>query len=111
MATKDEKRKLLGQILLEKNLVNEDQLKEALDAQKISGKALGDVLVDLEYTTSSLITEALSDYLDMEIINLEDADFTQDVLDKIPHSIAQLYRIIPIAFKEPVITVAQHNNR
>ncbi len=37
MATKDEKRKLLGQILLEKSLVNEDQLKEALDAQKING--------------------------------------------------------------------------
>ncbi len=109
MATKDEKRKLLGQILLEKNLVSEDQLKEALDTQKINGKALGDVLVDLEYTTSNLITEALSDYLDMEIINLEDADFTQDVLDKIPHSIAQLYRIIPIAFEKSTITVAQQD--
>jgi type IV pilus assembly protein PilB len=109
MATKEEKRKLLGQILLEKNLVSEDQLKEALDVQEINGRALGDVLVDLEYTTSKLIMEVMSDYLGMEIINLEDVDFTQDVLDKIPHSIAQLYRILPIAFEEPAITVAQQD--
>lgn len=109
MATKEEKKKLLGQVLLEKNLVSEDQLKEALGVQEINGKALGDTLVDLGYTTSKLIMEVMSDYLGMEIINLEDVDFTQDVLDKIPHSIAQLYRILPIAFEEPAITVAQQD--
>ncbi|MGR3303815.1 MAG: GspE/PulE family protein [Candidatus Scalindua sp.] len=109
MATKEEKKKLLGQVLLEKNLVSEDQLNEALDVQEINGKALGDTLVDLGYTTSKLIMEVMSDYLSMEIINLEDVDFTQDVLDKIPHSIAQLYRILPIAFEEPAITVAQQD--
>jgi len=109
MATTEEKKKLLGQVLLEKTLVNEDQLKAALDVQEINGKALGEVLVDLGYTTSKLIMEVMSDYLGMEIINLEDVDFTQDLLDKIPPSIAQLYRIIPIAFKEPVITIAQQD--
>jgi type IV pilus assembly protein PilB len=109
MATKEDKRKLLGQILLEKKLVNEDQIKNALEIQEINGKALGDVLVDLEYTTSNKITEALSDYLGMEVINLENADFNQDVLDKIPHSIVQLYRTIPIAFEGSTITVAQQD--
>ncbi len=109
MATKEQKKKLLGQVLLEKNLVNEGQLKEVLDVQEINGKALGEILVDLGHTTSKLIMEVMSDYLSMEIVNLEDVDFTQDVLDKIPHSIAQLYRIIPIAFEEPVITIAQQD--
>ncbi len=109
MATKENKRKLFGQILVEKQLVNEDQIKEALEIQKINGKALKDVLVDLKYTTRNRIIEALSDYLGMEVIDLENVDFNQDVLDKIPHSIAQLYRIIPIAFKESTITVAQQD--
>ncbi len=109
MATKENKRKLFGQILLEKQLVNEDQLKEALEIQKINGKSLRDVLVDLKYTTRNRIIEALSDYLGMEVIDLENVDFNQDVLDKIPHSIAQLYRIIPIAFKESTVTVAQQD--
>jgi len=109
MATKEDKRKLFGQILLEKRLVSKDQVTEALEIQDINGKALGDILVDLEYTTSNRITEVLSDYLGMEVIKIEDVVFREDVLDKIPHTIAQLYRIIPIAFEEPTITVAQQD--
>lgn len=109
MATKEEKKKLLGQVLLERDLVNEEQLKEALDVQEINGKPLGEVLVDIGHTTSKLVMEVMSDYLSMEVVDIEDVNFTQDVLDKIPHSIAQLYRIIPIAFEEPVITIAQQD--
>ena len=109
MSTKEDKKKLFGQILLEKKLVSKDQIMEALEIQDINGKALGDILVDLEYTTSNRITEVLSDYLGMEVIKIEDVVFREDVLDKIPHTIAQLYRIIPIAFEEPTITVAQQD--
>ena len=109
MATKEDKRKLFGQILLEKKLISEDQIKEALEIQDVNGKALGDVLVDLEYTTSNCISEALSDYLGMEVIDIENVDLNQDVLDKIPHSIAQLYRIVPIDFNDSTITVAQQD--
>jgi type IV pilus assembly protein PilB len=105
MATKEDKRKLFGQILLDRKLVSEDQIKKALEIQEINGKTLGDVLVDLEYTTNNRIIEVLSDYLSMEVVNLENVDFKKDVLDKIPHSIAQLYRIIPIAYEESTITV------
>ena len=109
MATKEDKRKLFGQILLEKKLISEGQIKKALEIQEINGKALGDILVDLEYTTSNKIIEVLSDFLGMEVANIEDVDFNPDVLDKIPHSIVQLYRIIPIAFEESTVTVAQQD--
>ncbi len=109
MVTKEDKIKLFGQILLEKRLVSKDQIKEALEIQEINGKSLKDVLVDLEFTTSNRITEELSDYLGMEIIDLENVDFNQDVLDKIPHSVALLYRIIPIDFNESTITIAQQD--
>ena len=106
MATKEDKRKLFGQILLEKELVSKEQIKEALEIQDINGKALGDILVDLEYATNSRITEVLSDYLGMEVVSIKNVDFKENILDKIPHSIAQLYRIVPIAFEESTITVA-----
>ncbi len=54
------KRKLIGQILVEKNLVTEGQVNEALQLQKTSGKPLGNILVECGYITSSLITEALN---------------------------------------------------
>ncbi len=109
MATKEDKRELFGQILLEKRVVSKDQINEALEIQVINGKSLGDVLVDLEFTTSNRITEVLSNYLGMEVIDLENVDLNQIVLNKIPHSIAQLYRIIPVSFNETTITVAQQD--
>ncbi len=109
MATKEENRKLFWQILLEKNIVSKDQITKALSIQEINGKALGDVLVDLEYTTSNVIIDVLSDYLSMEIIILEDIALKKEVLARIPHAIARFYRIIPIAFDGSAITVAQED--
>lgn len=107
--TKELQTKLLGQILLERKLVNEGQLKEAFDVQRINGKALGDILIDLGYTTNSLIMEALSNYLGMEIFNLANVELKPDVLEKIPPSVAQLYRVIPIAFEDSTLTLAQEH--
>ncbi len=54
------KRKLIGDILLRKHLVTERQINEALEVQKTNGKPLGNILVELGYITSDLITEALN---------------------------------------------------
>ena len=107
MITTKAQRKLFANILIEKNLVNEDQLDEALEIQKINGKGLGNILVELGYTTDNQITEALGKYLDMEVVSLEDIDIKPDVLKKISSSIAKLYRVIPIAYNESTITLAQ----
>jgi type IV pilus assembly protein PilB len=104
---KEVQRKLLGQILLERKLVSESQLKESFDVQKINGKALGDILVDLGYTTNDLIMEALSDYLGLEIVSLANVELKPNVLKKIPPSVAQLYRVIPIAYEDSTLTLAQ----
>jgi len=39
MATKEDKKKLFGQVLLDRKLVSEDQIKKALEIQDINGKA------------------------------------------------------------------------
>ncbi|MFQ5715051.1 MAG: GspE/PulE family protein [Candidatus Scalinduaceae bacterium] len=104
---KEIQRKLLGQILVERKLVNESQLKEAFDVQKINGKALGDILIDLGHSTNDLIMAALSDYLGMEIVSIAKVKLKPDVLNKIPPAIAQLYRVIPIAFEDSTLTLTQ----
>ncbi len=59
MNIKEEKREMLGQLLLEKKVVNESQIQEALGIQKTNGKALGDILIDSGHTTSGLIMSVL----------------------------------------------------
>jgi len=60
MMIKEEKKQIFGQLLLGKKMVNESQIKEALEIQKTNGKALGDILIDLGYTTSDLIMSVLN---------------------------------------------------
>ena len=59
MNIKEGKRKKFGQLLLEKKIVTESQINEALEVQKTNGRALGDILIDLGYTTSGLIMSVL----------------------------------------------------
>ncbi len=80
MVTKEIQRKLFGQILLERKIINEKQLNESLELQKINGKALGDILVDLDYVTQEKILKALSDYLSIDILNLKEVDIDTSIL-------------------------------
>ncbi len=105
--TKEIQKKLFGQILLERKVVNESQLKEAIDVQKINGKALGDILIDLGHTTNDIIMAAISDYLGMKIVRLGNTKLKPEVLDKISPAIAQLYRVVPIAYDDSTLTLAQ----
>ena len=59
MNIQEEKREMLGQLLLEKKIVNESQIKDALEIQKTNGNALGNILIDSGHTTSGLIMSVL----------------------------------------------------
>jgi len=50
--------------------------------------------------------QALSEYLGMEIINLDEIDIPKEVLDMVPPAIAQLYRIIPIEYEKDAHTIS-----
>jgi len=50
MKTIEKSRGKLGQLLLEKKMVSEEQIEEALEVQKINGKSLGDILIDCIYS-------------------------------------------------------------
>lgn len=107
MSIKEVRKKLFGQILLEKRLVNESQIEKALEMQQMNGKSLGKTLVESGAISHQIILEALSDYLNMEIVDFQTVELSPDIIEKIPPSIAQLYRVIPIAYDGTTLSLAQ----
>jgi type IV pilus assembly protein PilB len=103
------KRKLFGQILVGQGIVTEKQIAEALATQRQKGGLLGDVLVSLGYVTNERIIQALSNYLGIEVVNIEGKEIPREVIEKIPAAIAQLYRIIPISITDGVLTIVQED--
>ncbi len=107
MSSKKVQRKLFGKVLVEQGVVNQDQIEEALEIQQLNGKALGNILVDLGYTTEERITETLGSYLDMEVVSLDEIDLKPDIIQRISPAMAKLYRVIPIAYDDHSLTIAQ----
>lgn len=103
------KRKLFGQILVEQGLITDEQAQEALATQRQKGGLLGDILVSLKHVTNEQIILALSNYLDIEIVNIEEKEIPGEIIELVLPAIAQLYRIIPISLKDDVLTVVQED--
>ena len=103
------RRKLFGQILLDMKLITDEQMQEALKVQKNRKGMIGDILVRLKYITSEQILDAVSKFLGMRRVDISRLELPADAIGKIPQSIAQIYRIVPISYKDGVLEVAQEN--
>ena len=74
------RKKRLGDMLLESNVINENQLYEALDYQKKHGIKLGQALVDLGYLTEESKTDFLSKQLRLDRVDLKEVKFDSSLI-------------------------------
>lgn len=96
-------RKRLGDILIEKGIVDKAQLQSALEHQKRWGKKLGDCVVELGHTTEVNLVKALSAALHIPMIDvtrLDSSKITRDILDLVSIPVARRQRVVPLAVKE-----------
>jgi type IV pilus assembly protein PilB len=100
------RRKPLGEILLDQGIISQEQLDQALDEQKKSGRLLGRVLVELGFVKEERILEALGVQIGMKVTNLADMDIPEEVIKELPASLAQVYNVIPVKFENNILTVA-----
>lgn len=88
--------KRLGDLLLEKNLITQSQLKNALDIQKKSGTRLGKVLSDLNYISENSLIEVLEFQLGIPHIDLSNICIIPAVTALIPMALAERHQVIPV---------------
>jgi len=97
----------LGQILVDLGYITDDNLYDILDEQKKSpGELIGRVAVRMGLVNESQISDALAEQWGMQVINLPDTTISPKVLELVPETMATLYKIMPIALKDNVLTVA-----
>ncbi|MFH0839327.1 MAG: type II secretion system ATPase GspE [Candidatus Omnitrophota bacterium] len=103
--TKPTKRIQLGSLLLERGLITSSQLEIALEEQKHSGKPLGRTLIELGFVKEQNVLDVLGLQAGIKIINLDEIKIVKDVIEMIPASVAKVYKILPIEFKDNTLTV------
>jgi type IV pilus assembly protein PilB len=98
MAMMGKRRKLLGQILKEIELVTEGDIQEALAKQKKTGGLIGKILIDAGVCSEGDITMALAAQNDMSFVDLAGVDIPIELLDLLTEAQAQTYRVVPLEF-------------
>ena len=99
------KRKL-GELLIESGLLTIDKLKDALEAQKSTGKRLGEALIDMKIISEEEMAFSLAMQLKIPFIDLIDYSIKDDVLDCMPEEVCQKFKCIPLSMKNNILDVA-----
>ncbi|EGU4189715.1 type II/IV secretion system protein [Vibrio parahaemolyticus] len=99
-------RKRLGDLLVEEGIVSEDQIQQALSAQRSTGQKLGDALIDLGFITEKQMLEFLSQQLGLPLIDLGRAPVDADAVQILPEVHARRLRAMVVARNGDTLRVA-----
>ena len=93
-----ERNKLLGQLLIEKGVVGEDQLRIALLEQDKSRMRLGELMVGLGFLTEGTIRDVLSESMGQETVDLSRVVVDAAAVRLIPQEVARRHQVLPLSF-------------
>ena len=88
--------KQLGQLLIERGVIDKKQLSHALKLQTEKGGLVGNILVDLGYTTEEVIAQAITAQYGFPYLPLENYDIDAEIVKMVPKNVASQFCLIPI---------------
>ncbi len=106
------RKKRLGDILIDAGVIDELQLTEALAEQREKGQKLGETLIDLGFTTEVEIANALHRQLNYDFVILSDRRIDPDIIKLVGEEILRKNSVMPFEFKQGypnILRVAMSN--
>jgi type IV pilus assembly protein PilB len=97
----------IGQILVDLGYIADEQRELLLDEQRRRpGELLGKLAESMGLITDEQLAQALAEQMAMKVISLTDMQIPASVIQLVTEPMAQLYKIIPIDFKDETLTIA-----
>jgi MSHA biogenesis protein MshE len=95
----------LGDLLIQQGLLTQDQLKQALEEQKLTGRKLGRVFVDAGFVTEVQICEALARQLQAPFFNLQTQTPKAEFVKLLPENQARRLRALVLGERNGALLV------
>ncbi len=86
----------LGELLVREKMISLQQLQDAQESAKRSGRRLGVALSQLGYVEDSDLTQFLATQYSLPSINLNDFEIEPEVLKLVPKTVAMKHMVIPV---------------
>jgi len=97
----------LGQILLHRSGLTEEQLQNGLNIQSEEGGRIGEILLRDRLIKEKELLEALAEQFTLDFMeDLTPDDAEKDLLQKIPITFAKQQRVLPISEEDGIVSVA-----
>jgi len=90
------RRKELGHLLVSQGVLTPEQLRTALARQEQTGRALGQVVIDLGLVDEEDVTRARAKQVDAAYVCLDDLTVDKSVLPLISAAVAHKYQLLPV---------------
>ena len=103
------RRKRLGDMLIELNYITENDLQEALKIQKETGNKIGEVLIERGFITEDDLLQALEIQLGIQRIYLDMITVDRKAVKMISESLAKKYNVFPVEFIEGKLLVLMND--
>ncbi len=101
--------KRLGELLIERGIINTRQLEKALAVQSEKGGLVGEILVELGFVKEEDIAQALTAQYGFPYLPLSNYEINPDVVNIVPGRVARQYMLVPIDKIGSNLTLAMSN--
>ncbi|MDO8489230.1 MAG: hypothetical protein Q7S42_03860 [Candidatus Omnitrophota bacterium] len=101
--------KQLGELLLDRGIISQLQLDQALSFQREKGGLIGEILVELGFVKEDDIAQSLTAQYGFPYLPLGSYDVNVDITSIIPGRVARQYLLVPIDKIGNNLTLAMSN--
>ncbi|MGB9682546.1 MAG: type II secretion system ATPase GspE [bacterium] len=102
-------KKRIGDILIERHLVDEDTINRALAIQQKTGEKLGDILYKMGAINEEDLYSALAEIYNVPYVDLDTVSIDPELVKLIPEHISRRYKLIPIRIDGDKIIIGMAN--
>ncbi len=101
----------IGQYLVERGTITQEQLDQVLAKQRESkGKLFGDVILEMGFISDVEFTKVLAERLNVDFVDLDNSEeLRQDIVKKIPEAVARKYTVIAVKLTGKRMQVATND--
>jgi len=86
----------LGDLLVHEHIITNEQLMQALNSQKATGRKLGDTLIELSYLSERQLLEFLAQQLDLPFLDISQHRIASEIASLLPEVHARRLRALII---------------
>jgi cellulose synthase/poly-beta-1,6-N-acetylglucosamine synthase-like glycosyltransferase len=101
----------IGEILISRGLVKEDEIRRALEIQRRTGDRLGQILMHISGVPEEPLAGAIADQSHVTAVDLDSFEPEPEALALVPEHIYRQHRIVPLAVADGALAVAMMDPR